>query len=241
MINNNMNFDAQGNLLDKKAVSADAAKTFTAHVFSWMFGALLLTAAIAYVFAHSSLITFLFNPATLRPTPLYYIAVFSPIIIVLAMSYGFERMSMLVMTLLFAAYASLIGISLSTIFLAFDPVLLVKAFGMTAGVFAIMAIAGYTTKADLSRMGTILIIALIAAVIVSVINLFMHSSQLSWILDLVFLAIFTGLVAFKMQMIRQFGEQFGTSQPKMAVWMALSLYITFINLFLTLLRLFSRR
>lgn len=236
-----MNFDAQGNIIDKKTFSADAARTFTAHVFAWMFGALLVTAAIAYAFANSSLIELMINETTHHATPFFWIAALSPIVIILAMRFGYERMSMFVMTAFFAAYAMLMGVSLSVVLLAFEPMLIVKAFATTAGVFAIMAVAGYTTKADLSRMGTILIIALIAAVIVSVINIFMHSSQLSWILDLVFLAIFTGLVAYKMQVIREYGEQFGTSQPKMAVWMALSLYVTFINLFLTLLRLFSRR
>lgn len=240
-MNTNMNFDANGNFIETKAVSRDSAKTFVAQVFSWMFGALLVTAALAYVFANSSLITMMINPETFRPTPFYWIAAFSPIIIIFAMGAGVERFSMGVMVGLFALYSALMGVSLSVIFLVFDPIMIVKAFGLTAGTFGIMAVLGYTTKADLSRFGTIMMMGVVGIVIASIINYFMDSSQLAWIIDIVCLVVFTGLVAFKMQVIRQYGETYGTSQPKMAVFMALTLYITFINLFLTILRLMGNR
>lgn len=234
-----MNFDPQGNFIDRKQYAGEAAKAFVKQVYAWMVGALLVTAAIAYAFASSGLIGSLFDLTTGKPTGLYWGVVFSPVIIVLVMGMGFEKLSFWAMAGLFTLYSILIGISLSTVFFVFEPMAIFKAFGITAGTFGIMAIAGYTTKADLSRFGAILTMGLIGVVIAMVVNAFTHSSQLSWIIDIVCVIVFTGLVAWKMQMIRQMGEEYGTSQPKMAVWMALSLYITFINLFMTILRLMN--
>jgi hypothetical protein len=237
-----MNFDAQGNIIDSQAFSGDAVRRFTATVFSWMFGALLVTAAVAYAFANSSLVYFLFNETTGKPTGLFWVAAFAPIVIPFIMGYGMERLSLPVMIGLFLLYSVLIGISLCSIFLFFEPMMLVKAFLMTAGVFGIMAIAGFTTKADLSKIGTVLIIGFFCVFAVSLLNFFVfHSEGMSWLIDIIFLVIFTGLIAYKMQLIRRYGETYGTSQPKLAVFMALSLYITFINLFITLLRLLNRR
>lgn len=238
-MNTNMNFNPQGNFVDREQYAAENAKAFVKQVYAWMFGALLVTAAIAYAFATSGLIELLFDEVTGKRSTFYWIAAFSPLLIVLIMSFGHERLSLWAMIGLFTLYAMLMGVSLSTIFFIFEPLVIVKAFGITAGTFGIMAIAGYTTKADLSRFGMILLMGLFGIVIASVINIFTHSSQLSWIIDLVCVVVFTGLVAWKMQMVRQMGEEVGTSQPKMAVFMALSLYITFINLFLTILRLLN--
>jgi FtsH-binding integral membrane protein len=157
------------------------------------------------------------------------------------MNFGYERLSMAAMIMLFMCYAALMGVSMSVIFFAFDPIMIVKAFAISAGTFGVMAVMGYVTKADLTRFGSLLIMALFGIIIMSVVNLFMQSSQMDWIIDIVCLFVFTGLVAWKTQMVKNMGEQFGTSQPKMAVYMALSLYITFINLFMTILRLMGNR
>jgi FtsH-binding integral membrane protein len=223
-----------------EAVSAESAKAFVTQVFGWMFVALVLSAGLAYAFASSDLIYFLFNEQTGKPSMLFWIALLSPIAVVLAMNFGIERLSFGVIIALFIAYAALMGISLSSIFLLYEPMAIVKAFGITAGTFGIMAVTGYTTKADLSRFGMIMIFGVIGIVLASVFNMFMHSTGLSLLIDIVCIIVFTGLIAWKMQIVRNMGEQYGTTQPKMAVFMALSLYITFINLFLTILR-FMRR
>jgi hypothetical protein len=230
----------QENTMNRETVSAESAKAFVTQVFGWMFLAMVISASIAYAFATSDLIYMLFDQATGKPSPLFWIALFSPFAIILVMNFGLEKLHFAVILSLFIAYASLMGISLSTVLLAYDPMAIVKAFGITAGTFGIMAVAGYTTKADLSRMGMILIFALVGALLATFLNLFMGSSQLSLIIDVAFIVIFTGLIGWKMQVIRKMGEQVGTTQPKLAVYMALSLYITFINLFLTILR-FMRR
>jgi uncharacterized protein len=222
-----------------EAVSAESAKAFVTQVFGWMFLAMVLSAGLAYAFATSDLIYLLFDGQTGKPSPLFWIALLSPIAVVLAMNFGIEKLSFGVIIALFIAYAALMGISLSTIFLVYEPMAIVKAFGITAGTFGIMAVAGYTTKADLSRFGMIMIFGVVGIVLASVFNLFIESSGLSLLIDVVCIIVFTGLI-WKMQMVRQMGEQVGTTQPKMAVFMALSLYITFINLFLTILR-FMRR
>jgi FtsH-binding integral membrane protein len=236
----NHNMYGQDNFINKEVVSAESAKAFVTQVFGWMFLALVISASLAYAFATSDLITLLFDHTTGKPSPLFWIALLSPIAIVLVMNFGLEKLSFAVILSLFIVYASLMGISLSVVFLAYDPMMIAKAFGLTAGTFGVMAVAGYTTKADLSRFGMIMIFGLVGALIASLFNIFMGSTQLSLIIDIVFILVFTGLIAWKMQMVRQMGEQVGTTQPKLAVFMALSLYITFINLFLTILR-FMRR
>ncbi|CAN5177626.1 Bax inhibitor-1/YccA family protein [soil metagenome] len=230
----------QENTLNREQVSAEAAKAFVTQVFGYMFLALVISATMAYAFSTSSLINHIFDPFTHKPTPLFYISVFSPIAIVLLLGYGLEKLSLAAVIGLFVAYASFIGISLSTIFLVYDPMMIVKAFAVTAGTFGIMAVVGYTTKADLSKFGMLMMFALIGAMLAFVLNFFIKSDGLSLIVDIVFIIVFTGLIGWKMQMVRQMGEQFGTTQPKMAVWMGLQLYVTFINLFLTILR-FMRR
>jgi FtsH-binding integral membrane protein len=234
-------FNNGGNNNNTATVTSDAAKTFITQVFSWMFAALLITAGLAYAIGNSSLMDMVFNPLTHKFTPVFWIATLSPLAIILVMNFGYQRLSTAAMIALFGLYAGLMGVSMSVIFFAFPPLLIVKAFGISAGTFGVMAVMGYITKADLSRFGSILIMLLFGIIITSVINIFIGSAQLDWIIDLVCLFVFTGLVAFKMQMIKNYANQYGTSEPKMAVWMALSMYITFINLFMTILRLMSRR
>ena len=234
------NYMQQNNTMNRETVSAESAKAFVTQVFGWMFLAMVISASIAYAFATSDLINLLFDHTTGKPSPLFWIALISPIALVLIMNFGLEKLPFAAILSLFILYASLMGISLSTIFLVYDPMAIAKAFGITAGTFGIMAVAGYTTKADLSRFGMIMMFGLVGIILASVMNIFMHNSQLSLIIDVVCIIVFTGLIAWKMQVIRKMGEEVGTTQPKLAVYMALSLYITFINLFLTILR-FMRR
>jgi FtsH-binding integral membrane protein len=217
------------------------AKAFMANVFSWMFLALTITAVTSYVFgtvADLREMLFQFN----RPTPLFYIAVFAPIIVPFVISIGFERLSFGAIVGMFVIYSFLIGMSLSFIFMAFPGVFIFKTFAITAGAFGGMALLGYTTKTDLTRLGAVLYMALFGVIIASIVMMFTGGD--TFIIDLLCVVIFTGLAAFKVQMLKNLGEQAGLDSVngrKLAVWGALSLYITFINLFLTLLRLFARR
>ncbi|HEU4718657.1 MAG TPA: Bax inhibitor-1/YccA family protein [Bacteroidia bacterium] len=238
MYNNFQNEETIG----KEYITEQATRAFVAQVFGWMFGALLITAGIAFAFANiPSLTSILFDAATAKPTAAFWIATFSPIAVVMAVSIGLDRMSTALVASLYILYSALLGVSLCVIFLAFDPLLIVKAFALTAGTFGIMAILGYTTKTDLTRFGSILMIGVFGIVVSMIINWFMHSSGFSYLIDIACLVVFTGLVAFKMQQIKTIGQQVGTSRPKLAIWGALTLYITFINLFLTILRLLGSR
>src|ERR1051325_6690352 len=143
---------------------------------------------------------------------------------------------------LFMLYSFVMGMSMSFIFMVFAHAFIFKTFAITAGAFGGMALLGYTTKTDLTRLGSILYMALFGVIIASIVMMFTGGD--TFLIDMLCVVIFTGLTAFKVQMLKNLGDQAGLDSVngrKLAVWGALSLYITFINLFLTLLRLFARR
>jgi FtsH-binding integral membrane protein len=178
-----------------------------------------------------------------KPTMLAYVVMFAPIIFVMAMSFGVNKMSLPVLIGTFVAYSIVNGISFSFIFFIYNIGSIYKVFLSTAGLFAVMAIAGYTTKTDLTKLGSILMIGLIGLVVASLINFFMHSAQMDYIISILGVIIFTGLTAYDVQKIKNIGEQAGDSSEgkKYGIMGALTLYLDFINLFLFLLRLFGGR
>ncbi|KAF5049221.1 Inner membrane protein YbhL [anaerobic digester metagenome] len=221
---------------------AGVRNSFVAKVFSWMFAALIITAVVSFLFgSQESLIRLLYNESGM--TILGWIVMFAPVGLVLLMSLGYNKLSATAMSVIFIIYAALMGASLGFIFLVYQLGTIGLAFIVTAGMFAIMAIAGYTTKMDLTKFGNILMIALVAIVIGSVVNMFMRNDTMDFIICIVGVLVFTGLIAYDMQRIKQNAE-YAMANPeagkKMAVFSALSLYLDFINLFLMLLRLFGR-
>ena len=223
---------------------ADASRKFIANVFLWMFVALGISAAFAYVFASSSLIKLLIDPVTYRPTMLAYVAMFSPLAFVLLMRFGLNKISYPVLALLYIAYASVTGISLSFILLIYTSGSVLGVFVTSALVFGVMAIAGYTTQTDLTKFGSLMIMGLIGIVIASLVNMFMHSSGLDMIISYVGVAVFVGLTAYDVQKLKNIGaglEYGDASAKKMALMGGLTLYLDFINLFLMLLRVFGNR
>ena len=221
--------------------SSSLTKTFMANVFSWMFLALAITGATAYLFAHNLQFLSMMITET-GPTPLFWVAIFAPIIFPFAISLGLEKFSLPVLIGLFIAYSVLMGMSLFIIFLVYAEAYIVQTFFITAGAFAGMAVLGYTTKTDLTKLASILYMALFGVIIASVVMMFTGGS--TFIIDLICVVIFTGLTAYKVQWLKNLGAQasLDTVQgKKMALWGALTLYITFINLFLTLLRLFGSK
>ena len=223
---------------------ADASRKFIANVFLWMFAALGISALCAYVFANSSLIYTLVDQNTHQLTGLAYIVMFAPLAFVLLISFGFNRISYPVLALLFVAYAAITGISLSFILMAFTAASVTGVFVTTSVVFGIMAIAGYTTKQDLTKLGSILIMFLIGIVVASLVNMFLHSSGLDMIISYIGVAVFVGLTAYDVQKLKNIGAGlvYGEANAsKMALMGGLTLYLDFINLFLMLLRVFGRR
>ena len=146
---------------------------------------------------------------------------------------------------MFILYSLLTGVSLSTIFLAYTESSIATTFLITAGTFGTMSLVGFVTKKDLSKLGGILLMALIGLIIATVVNIFLVSDTLGWIINYVGVLIFVGLTAYDTQKIKQMMREYGTDineqTQKMALMGSLSLYLDFINMFLYLLRIFGNR
>jgi FtsH-binding integral membrane protein len=225
---------------------ADQSRKFIANVFMWMFVALGISSACAYAFATTpTLLQSLFDPATNRPTIFFYIAMFSPLAFVLLIRFGLNRISYVGLSILFIAYSALTGISLSFILLVYAQSSVVGVFLTSSVVFGVMAVAGYTTKTDLTKFGSIMIMLLVGIVIASLVNLLiLHNSGLDLLISYVGVAVFVGLTAYDVQKLKRIGaglEYGDASAKKMALMGGLTLYLDFINLFLFLLRIFGRR
>lgn len=160
--------------------------------------------------------------------------------IVIGISAGINRLSTQTASLLFYLFAVVNGLMLSTIFLVYSPGSIAKTFFITAGTFGAMSVYGFCTSRDLTKMGNILFMALIGLIIASLVNIFAHSSGLSWIISILGVLIFTGLTAWDTQQIKNMAQMApDAAVGRLAVIGALSLYLDFINLFLYLLRFFG--
>lgn len=166
---------------------------------------------------------------------------FAPLAFVLVINFGLNRLSFPLLVALFLAYSIINGISFSFIFFAYNLGSIINVFLSTTALFAIMAIAGYTTKTDLTKLGSILMIGLIGIIVASLINLFLKSSGMDYIISILGVVIFTGLTAYDVQKIKNLGYETGNSSitTKLGIMGALTLYLDFINLFIFLLRLFG--
>jgi len=241
MENNQFNYDYQNVI---QINDADASRRFLANVFVWMFVALGISAGTAYIFAADSLWTLMIDTGTHSLSAFGIFIMFSPLAFILIMNFGLNRIPYAILILLFVAYSAVMGMSLSGILLVYTASSVMGVFITTSVVFGVMAIAGYTTSMDLSRFGSILYMFLIGIIVASIVNWFLHSSGLDLIITYIGVAVFTGLTAYKVQMLKNIGAglTYGdASASKLALWGGLSLYITFVNLFLMLLRLFGRR
>jgi FtsH-binding integral membrane protein len=220
-------------------------RTFMANVFSWMGIALAISAFVAYMFANNaSLISLLFNPQTGGMSTLGWVVMLAPFGLVLLMGFGFNRLSASTLTLVFGLYAVLMGMSLSFVFMVYTSGSIAKTFVITAGLFGVMALIGYTTKTDLTKLGSILMMGLIGIIIASVVNFFMGSAQLDYIISILGVIIFTGLTAYDVQKLKRIGSggAYGNeNMRKLTILGALTLYLDFINLFLFLLRFLGDR
>lgn len=228
-------------------ISGSITKTFMSNVFSYMASALAITGIIAYWFGtDSELSNILYNvvDGVQRPNMLGYIVMFLPLGFVLLMSFGFQKLSSMAMVTLFIIYSAIMGISLSTIFLVYSLGSIFTTFFITAGTFGVMAFLGYTTKTDLTKFGSILMMGLIGIIIASVVNMFMGSETMDYIISVLGVLIFTGLTAYDVQKLKRIGSgvEYGTDETnKLAIMGALNLYLDFVNLFLFLLRFLGDR
>ena len=235
----NMDFRSQAQPL---GISIDISEIMR-RVYLWMLGGLSITALVAFGIAQSGLW------ATIATNPLLLIVVIiAQFGLVIAITARIEKMSPATAGWLFAAYSALMGVTMSFIFLVYTGADIAIAFVATAAMFGAMSIVGYTTKVDLSKVGSILFMALIGLIIASVINIFFFSDTLYWIINYAGVLIFTGLTAWDTQKIKRMASEVSVRDAgevevavgRLAVVGALILYLDFINLFLFILRIVGR-
>jgi len=222
-------------------------REYMLRVYNYMASGLALTGIIAYVSANTPAILNLFYTAgpggVIQPTMLAWIAMLSPLAFVLALSFGINRMKASTAQAVFWGFSAVMGLSLSHIFLAYTGTSIARVFFITAGTFAGMSLYGYTTKRDLTGIGSFLIMGLIGIIIASVVNMFLQSAAMHFAISIIGVLIFVGLTAYDTQKIKDVYRAADGSEvsTKKAVMGAVTLYLDFINLFLMLLRLFGNR
>jgi hypothetical protein len=207
-------------------------------VYTWMVLAMLITAGVAYVTVSTPLINLAANWIIL------VVALVAELALVLVISRGLGKLSAGTATVLFIVYAGLNGFTLSILLLAFTTGSVFLAFAATAGMFAAMSVIGYTTKVDLSKLGTYLLMGVIGLIIAMVINIFVGSSLLDMLISMAGVLIFTALTAYDTQRIGRMAAEMsrsGEAAVKFGIVGALRLYLDFINMFLFVLRLVGRR
>lgn len=213
---------------------------FITKVFGWMSVALAITGAMAmYTATSESLLSFVFGSKIT-----FFGLIILELVLVGFLSARIRRMNANTATAIFIGYSLLNGLTLSSIFLLYTSSSIATTFFITAGTFAVFALVGYTTKSDLTRLGSLLFMAVIGIIIASVVNMFLGSSQLDYIISFVGVLVFTGLVAYDTQKIKEMniiGNEGTDEDRKEAIMGALTLYLDFINLFIFLLRLFGDR
>ncbi len=220
-------------------------RAYMLSVYNLMASALALTGITAYAGANwEPLRDALFNLQGIHPglTGLGWVVMFAPLIMVMVLGAAIGRMSLAAAQATFWAYAAVMGLSLSSIFFIYTGQSLVRVFFVTAILFGTMGIWGYSSKRDLTGMGHFMIMGIWGVILASILNLFLQSSGLQFAVSIIAVVVFTGLTAYDTQKIKAMYYQVagrGDIAAKFAIMGALNLYLDFINLFITLLRLFG--
>ncbi len=226
-------------------------REYMLRVYNYMASGLALTGLVAYMLFQATAVT---GPTgdivgltnlgvSLYTGPMMWIVALAPLGVVMYMSFGIRNMSASRAQTMFWVFAFLMGLSLSTIFLTYTQASIARVFFITATTFGAMSIYGYTTKRDLTAMGSFLFMGLIGIIIASIVNIFMQSSMMYFVISVLGVLIFVGLTAYDTQKIKNMYMAYdsGEVSAKKAIMGALTLYLDFINLFIMLLRLFGTR
>jgi FtsH-binding integral membrane protein len=210
--------------------------SFFRSVYGWMTVGLGLTAIVAlYTVTTPTLMQMIFGNKLV-----FYGLVIGQVGLVIALSAAINRLSATAATLMFCIYAALSGLTFASIFVVYTQSSIASTFFVTAGTFGAMSLYGLLTKKDLSSWGSFLFMGLIGVVIASIVNIFLESSAMSWVISCAGVLVFTGLTAYdthSLKVLAQNGFAHGEERKKLAIIGALKLYLDFINLFLMLLRL----
>jgi uncharacterized protein len=214
-------------------------RSYMLSVYNYMASGVLLTGVVAMLFASSGLA----YQILAGPGPLKYVIMFAPLIFVMVLSFGIGRLSTFAAQALFWAYAAVMGLSLSSIFLVYTQGSIAQTFFATAAAFAGLSLYGYTTKKDLSGFGTFLIMGLVGIFVALLINIFLRSTVLDLVISAIGVLLFAGLTAYDTQKIKSiYAHVAGTDMMGKSVVMgALNLYLDFINMFMFLLRFMGDR
>jgi FtsH-binding integral membrane protein len=240
----------RGSVLNRTADVAqidEGLRSYMLRVYNYMTTGLALTGAVAYLVAHTPALLGLLYAVQpdggVAATPLAWIAMLSPLAFVMVLSFGIHKMKASTAQLVFWLFAGVMGLSLANIFLVFTGASIARVFFITAATFAAMSLYGYTTKRDLTGFGSFLFMGLIGIVIASIVNIFIASSAMHFVISIVGVLVFTGLTAYDTQKIKEMYDAVDGSDVagKKAIMGALSLYLDFINLFMMLLHLFGNR
>ncbi|MFM2129498.1 MAG: hypothetical protein RL477_1044 [Pseudomonadota bacterium] len=216
----------------------EGLRAYMLRVYNYMGAGLALSGIIAYVVGNSPEML-----AAIFGTPLQWVVMLAPLGFVLALSFGINRMSAGTAQLLFWAFSAVMGLSLASAFAVYTGASIARVFFISAATFGAMSLYGYTTQRNLAQFRSFLIMGVFGVIIASVVNLFLGSAGLSFVISVIGVLVFVGLTAHDTQMIREWyveGDEAG-QMTKKAVYGALNLYLDFINLMMIMLRLFGER
>ncbi len=223
-------------------------RQFMLGVYNYMTGALVLTGIVAWLAANSppvmSMLYVMNGDMIAGMKPLGWVVALAPLGIALMFGFAIERISTSTAQLIFWGFAALMGLSLASLFFVYTGASITRVFFITAIVFGSMSLYGYTTKRDLTSMGSFLIMGVWGILIASLVNIFLQSSALYWTVSVLGVLIFTGLIAYDTQRLKAIYYQVAGSAEaaaKASIMGALSLYLDFINLFVMLLRFLGER
>jgi FtsH-binding integral membrane protein len=223
-----------------EAVQIDEGlRAYMLRIYNYMASGLALTGIIAMATAQSeSMMQIIFGGGALM-----WIVMLSPLGFVLALSFGINKMKASTAQAVFWGFAAVMGLSMASIFAIYTGTSIARVFFITAGTFAGMSLYGYTTKRDLTGLGSFLFMGLIRIILASIVNMFLQSSAMHFVISVIGVLVFVGLTAYDTQKIKSmYAESDGSeTASKKAIMGALTLYLDFINLFMMLLRLFGDR
>ncbi|MEM7703429.1 MAG: Bax inhibitor-1/YccA family protein [Pseudomonadota bacterium] len=215
----------------------EGLRSYMLSIYNYMASGVMLTGIVALLSANSGLTQMVYG------TPLQWVVMLAPLAFIMVMSFGLNKISKPVLNVLFWAFATVMGISMSSIFLIYTNESIALTFFATAGAFAGLSLFGYTTKKDLSGFGTFLVMGVIGLIIAMVLNMFLQSGTLAFVISGLGVLIFAGLTAYDTQRLKeQYAYLRGTEFMGKAVIMgALNLYLDFINMFMFLLNFLGSR
>ena len=226
-----------------RAESYDAGlRSYMLSVYNYMASGVLLTGVVALLFANSPYMALLFGP-TGRPSGLGWVVMLAPLGLVMWLSFGINRISETTAKAIFWAYAVLMGLSLSTVLLVYTGASVAQTFFASAAAFGGLSLYGYTTKRDLSGLGSFLIMGVVGIMVAMLINMFLRSTGLELVISILGVLLFAGLTAYDTQQIKSmyFAVRGTAFAGKSVVMGALKLYLDFINMFMFLLRFMGDR